>query len=295
MKKLFGHTKGLKANQIRRLENFYRRRVPPEFPVTPELARDMGRLSLEISRQIGLLINRQGKIASVIVGDHQGIVIPPTEAYRAAPGRLKGVRCIHTHLTGERLSGDDLTDLALLRLDLMAAITLTADGQPDRIHIGHILPGASGTAPYRILAPLPAARLNIGCLDLIRSLESELVHVKALHEAAAASERAFLVSLTTDAKAHARQSLAELTELCRSSGIRVIETVLQQRRRVDSRFLVGLGKLQELTILALQKGATLLVFDQELNPSQIRSITDVVDLKVIDRTQLILDLSLIHI
>jgi len=54
--------------------------------------------------------------------------------------------------------------------------------------------------------------------------------------------------------------------------------------------LIGSGKLKSLVITALQKGATLLVFDQELNPSQIRSITDQIDLKVIDRTQLILDI-----
>jgi GTP-binding protein HflX len=85
-------------------------------------------------------------------------------------------------------------------------------------------------------------------------------------------------------------SLAELTELTRTSGIHVADTVLQQRQKVDPRFLMGRGKLQELIILALQNFATLLIFDQELNPSQIRSITDATELKVIDRTQLILDI-----
>ncbi|NNL43778.1 MAG: GTPase HflX, partial [Desulfobacterales bacterium] len=119
MKKLFGNTNGLKTDHIRRLEKFYRRRIPPEFVITFELARDISRLSHEIRRQIGLLINRRGKIACVIVGDYKGIIIPEITGYRAAPGRLTGLRCIHTHLDNDPLSKDDLTDLALLRLDIM--------------------------------------------------------------------------------------------------------------------------------------------------------------------------------
>ncbi|MGB6011796.1 MAG: GTPase HflX, partial [Desulfobacterales bacterium] len=128
MKRLFGNTSGLKASQIRRLENLYRRRLPPQFLITFELARDISRFSCDMRRQIGLLINRQGKIAYVIVGDHQRIVIPDTSEYRTDPGRLKGLRCIHTHLNNEPLTKDDLTDLALLRLDIMAAITITKTG-----------------------------------------------------------------------------------------------------------------------------------------------------------------------
>ena len=134
MKKIFGHTKGLKANQARRLENFYRRRVPAAYITTRELTRDLCQLSREIRRQIGILINRQGKIAFVIVGDYKQIVLPSLENYRGASGRLKGLRCIHTHLQNESLTNDDLTDLTLLRLDMMAAIVADGDGSPRRIH-----------------------------------------------------------------------------------------------------------------------------------------------------------------
>jgi len=122
LKKLYGNTIGLKPNQIKRLGNLYRRRFPPEFLLSHELARDLCRLSREIHRQIGIMVNRRSKVAFVIVGDSKRIVIPPTGEYRAAPGRLTGLRCIHTHLNHEALTTDDLTDLALLRLDLMAVI-----------------------------------------------------------------------------------------------------------------------------------------------------------------------------
>lgn len=290
MKRIFGNIGGLKANQIRRIENLYRRRLPPQFLVTLELASDISKLSHEIRRQIGLLINRQGKIAFVIVGNFQGIVIPDTSEYRTAPGRLKGLRCIHTHLNNEPLTRDDLTDLALLRLDIMAAITMTKEGYLHQVHVGHILPNSSASKPFQIFKPLKPNELDIGCLDLIHSLEAELAHVKSLYEANTGKERALLVSVTTTSKQPAMDSLEELEELADSSGIEIVGTVLQQRRKVDSKFLMGPGKLQDLIILALQKGATLIIFDQELNPAQIRAITNQIDLKIIDRTQLILDI-----
>ena len=290
MKRIFGNIGGLKANQIRRIENLYRRRLPPQFLVTFELARDISKLSHELRRQIGLLINRQGKIAYVIVGSFQGIVIPDTSEYRTAPGRLKGLRCIHTHLNNEPLTRDDLTDLALLRLDIMAAITMTKEGYLHQVHVGHIMPNSSAGKPFQIFKPLKPNELDIGCLDLIHSLEAELAHVKSLYEADTGKERALLVSVTTTSKQPAMGSLEELEELADSSGIEIVGTVLQQRRKVDSKFLMGPGKLQDLIILALQKGATLIIFDQELNPAQIRAITNQIDLKIIDRTQLILDI-----
>jgi GTP-binding protein HflX len=290
MKRLFGNIGGLKAGHTRRLENLYRRRLPPQSLITFELARDISRLSHEIRRQIGLLINRQGKIAYVIVGDHQGIVIPDTSEYRVSPGRFKGLRCIHTHLNNEPLTREDLTDLALLRLDIMAAITMTKAGYLHQVHAGYILPKSSAGKPFEILQPLNPNELDIGCLDLIQSLETELAHVKSLFEADTKKERALLISVTTVSRRTAAASLAELEDLAVSSGIQVVGTVLQQRRKLNTRFLMGMGKLQDLIILALQKGATLIIFDQELNPSQIRSITNKIDLKVIDRTQLILDI-----
>ena len=290
MKKLFGNTNGLKTDHIRRLEKFYRRRIPPEFVITFELARDISRLSHEIRRQIGLLINRRGKIACVIVGDYKGIIIPEITGYRAAPGRLTGLRCIHTHLDNDPLSKDDLTDLALLRLDIMGAISIGEEGRPRLVHISHIMPKFESDMPYQVLDALNPSQLDIGCLDLIKALEAELSRIISLHKSGTGKESALLVSVTTDSQASARDSMAELSELAVSGGIDVVETILQQRKKVDPKFLMGSGKLEEITLLALAKGATLTVFDQELNPSQIRSITDRTDIKVIDRTQLILDI-----
>jgi GTP-binding protein HflX len=290
LKKVFGNIKGLKANQIRRLENFYRRRIPPAFLLTVELTRDLSSLSYEIRRQIAVLVNRQGKIALVIVGDHKQVVLPSLENYRAASGRLKGLRCIHTHLQNEPLTNEDLTDLSLLRLDMMAAIVTNTGGRPLQVHVAHLLPKGNQGKPYEILPALQPNRLDIDCLSVIQALEDELARTGSTHQAGFGKERALLVSISSSSRQQAEESMVELKQLADSGGIEVVGTITQQRTDTDSKFLIGRGKLQDLVIMALQEDAGIIIFDQELNPSQIRSITDQTDLKVIDRTQLILDI-----
>ena len=247
-------------------------------------------MSAEIRRQIALLINRRGRIAFVVVGDAKKIVIPSTRDYRAAPGRLMGLRCVHTHLKSEPLSSDDLTDLALLRLDLMAAIQCDRDGRPVSVHAAHILPGTDRKHPHQLLDPLRPHELDIGCLALIHALEDELARTGAMLDASPDKERALLVGVSSAPRAETEAEMAELRELADSCGMQVIDTVVQQRAQADPRFVIGAGKLQDLAIRALQEGATIIVFDQELNPTQVRSISEQIELKVIDRTQLILDI-----
>ncbi len=291
MKKVWGNTRGLKSGQLKRLENFYRRRVSPDFLITAELARDIGLLSREIQRQIGLLINRIGKIAYVLVGDAQGIFIPELSEYRLNPGRLRGVRCIHTHLKAEPLNQDDLTDLAMLRLDAMAAIELNDEGHPQKVHWAHILPGQDlQRSPYQVMQALLPHQLSVGCTDLILALEREMALIGARTKASTGVERALLFSVTTAPRKKALDSIAELKELCHSGSIEVVDAILQLRKQIDPRTLMGRGKLKELAVQAMQLGVSMVIFDQELNASQIKSITDQIELKVIDRTQLILDI-----
>jgi GTP-binding protein HflX len=219
-------------------------------------------------------------------------VIPNLEKYRSGGGRLKGLRCVHTHLQHDPLTQDDLMDLALLKLDMMAAITMDKEGRPDHIHAAHLLPEPEGMngENWQILPPLLPWDPDVECQALIRSLESQFARKARSQKVKRKWERALLVSVSTAPRRVAEDSMVELRELAESSNIAVVETVIQHRQKIDPRFLMGEGKLSELVILALQKGADLLIFDQELNPSQVRSITDLTDMRVIDRTQLILDI-----
>jgi GTP-binding protein HflX len=290
MKRIYGNLSGLKPSQLKRIERITGRRVSPAVLISAELARDVALISSEIRRQIGLLINRKGKVACVLVGDHHQIFIPGIVAQRVAPGRLTGLRCVHTHLKQEALSQDDLTDLVLLRLDMMATITMTSDGRPDQIFAAHILPGENEAQAYELMPPSDPHHPDRFCLETILALEAEMAQQQALRHAGGNGERAFLISVTTASRREALESLHELQQLAASADIEVIDTILQQRSKIDPRILLGSGKLRDLAISAMQRHVTLMVFDQELNPSQIRSITDQVELKIIDRTQLILDI-----
>ncbi|MBC2734434.1 MAG: GTPase HflX [Desulfobacteraceae bacterium] len=290
MKRLYGNLSGLKPSQLKRIERITGRRVSPAVLISTELARDVARISSEIRRQIGLLINRKGKVACVIVGDHHQIFIPGIVAQRVAAGRLTGLRCVHTHLKPDPLSQEDLTDLVLLRLDMMATITLTPDGRPDQIYAAHILPGENETQAYEVMPPIDPYHPDRFCLETILALEAEMAQQLALRESGGKGERALLISVTTSSRREALDSFHELAQLAASAGIEIVDKILQQRTKIDPRILLGSGKLRDLAILAMQRDATMMVFDQELNPSQIKSITDQVELKVIDRTQLILDI-----
>src|SRR5256714_2600501 len=177
MKNLHGNTHGLKPNQLRRIEKLYQRRVSPDQIVTPEFARQLSELSHETNRQIGALIDRKGYVEYVTVGDARGIELPDFKRVRVAADRFRGLRCVHTHLRGEELTRDDLTDLALLRLDLMAAVEVDArTGLPGVVRAAHILPTSPSvngeSDQFAFLEPAVSRSLNVGFIALMGGLGS---------------------------------------------------------------------------------------------------------------------------
>jgi GTP-binding protein HflX len=271
------------------LERLYRRRIPPRELVTPELARQLAEISREVGRQVGILVNRTGVVTHVIVGDAKGLLIPELPRERGVRGRLKGLRLIHTHLDDSPLSQDDLMDLAFLRLDVMAALAVTPQGLPGILHLAHLLPHEENGKSWIMSKVDHVTHLDLNFAHLVESLEGELAR-SGDGRGPSGRERAILVGVSAKNRVEAEDSMAELTELARSAGLEVAATVIQHRSRMDPRFLMGKGRLTDMVIQALQVGSDLLVFDAELTPAQVRSITDFTELRVIDRTQLILDL-----
>jgi GTP-binding protein HflX len=233
-----------------------------------------------------------------MVGDNRAIELPDFKRVRVASGRFRGLRCVHTHLRGEPLTQDDLTDLALLRLDLMVAIDVdTNTGLSGLVHAAHLLPlhtgdldNASAPDVYGFLEPRMASQLDLDFLALIDSLEDEMARNRHTARRAEVRDRTILVGVATGPLTDAEESMAELAELAASAGVVVQDKIIQRRSAIDPRTVLGKGKLDELIIRALQLGADMLVFDSELSPAQVRSLSEVTDLKIIDRSQLILDI-----
>ena len=292
---------GLKANQLRRLEKMYQRRIPPPQIVTPEFARQLTEISHEIGRQVGVLVDRKGHVTDVVVGDATKIVLPAQDRSRLGHSRFNGLRCLHTHIRGEKgLTHDDLTDLALLRLDLMAAIDVDpSTGLPGMVRAAHLLPakanGPNGdengdAEAFRFLDPQLPGRLDIDFIELITSLEEEMARNRGARRASDNRDRAILVGVTTGTTAEARDSMDELRELAISGGLVTLDEIIQRRSTLDPKTLVGKGKLDDIIIRSLQLGADMIVFDRELSPAQVRAINEATDLKILDRSQLILDI-----
>lgn len=225
----------------------------------------------------------------MIVGDFKGIMIPSLTHIRSQ-GRLKGLRLVHTHLAGEDISDEDLMDLLFLRLDMLSVLKVDDSGLPEKLYSVHLLPDSRNGKNWAFLTPLHPANQEDSFEEFIRALEGEFVRKAGSEKVDLAEDRAILVSVSSQSQIRALESMNELVELARSDDVAVLDTVIQRRRKVNPRLILGKGKLADIMIRALQLGANLLIFDHELNPSQIRSITKHTELRVIDRTQLILDI-----
>ncbi|WP_199728752.1 GTPase HflX [Corallococcus sp. CA053C] len=290
MKEIFGNTLGLKSSEQQRLRNTFRRRVDPHEIVSAELARHLTELSHELNRQVGVLINRKGDIEHVVVGNAHKLELPDIGRARAGQIRLRGLRLVHTHLKSEPLTKDDLTDLALLRLDCVAAVGVGNEGLPGVLHYAHLVP-ENGTGEFWQVYKL--ANVHGEQPDLLATLDAleEELNRKAAARTVSGRERAILVAVCLDGdRARAESSLAELKELARTAGVEVMDSVLQVRREADPRYLIGRGKLDDLNLRSMQSMVDLLIFDKDLTPSQGRHIGEATSLKVLDRTQLILDI-----
>ncbi|PJZ30129.1 GTPase HflX [Leptospira kmetyi] len=259
--------------------------------VSQEISRTLCELSLEISKQIGILIDRSGYVTHVLVGTDNSIEIPFLDRLRTSEARLRGLRLVHTHLKGESLNQEDLTDLALLRLDYITAVIMDSSGNPNGYFSAHVNPESEDEL-WTVLPKQYPGQLTEGILDEIQDIESRLSRSRRNLKDAQKENRAFLVGVYPERNVgrHPNLSMEELKELCRTAEVHVVDTFMQRKNRLDPSTVLGKGKLEEIILKAIQKHVELLVFDLELTPSQAKKISDIADIKVIDRTQLILDI-----
>lgn len=289
MAKISGNTADLKPRQMQRLKNLTERRIRDNAVVSQEFARSLCELSHELMRQIGVLIDRQGHIRFLLVGDAGRIYIPDLPRERAT--RLRGLRLVHTHLRREPLSEEDLSDLTLLRLDYITAVTMTEAGLPAVFYSAHITPGKK--PGYLVQDPAHAGQIPQDFRETISELEAQFQREENQLKLASPLPRALLVGVYTPdmrKKRMPEDSMAELRELCKTAGIEAVAEIIQRRPAIDPTTVIGSGKVKEISVQAVQDRAEMLLFDQELSPAQATRLSRLCDLKILDRTQLILDI-----
>jgi len=294
--RIYGNISGLGSGEEKLFLRLYFRRIDLNSISSHLFNRELCELTHQLGRKVGVLVNRKGAIEYVIIGEDQIILIPDLNLGTIAPGEFRGLRLIRTFRKGDPISQQDLSDLALLRLDLILKVEVSEEGYPGNSYLAHLKPHNQEGGSYEIYPAFPAGQLNLNFTELIAGLEEEFARSRPKGKVPG-QEGVILVKVSLGKKKGARidrfqigQEMAELKALAESSGVMVLDQLVQQRESYHSHYLTGRGKLEEITVRAMQLGAETLVYDHELSPAQVNAIEEYSGLKVIDRSQLILDI-----
>jgi GTPase len=283
------------------LQRLYHQRLPGDRIVTPEFAQRLAAISTEINQPICSYLNRRGQVIRVGVGTPHQTQIPPLELPRYGAERLSGIRCLATSVKAETPGEATLTAMALQRLDALVLMTLTgggferrgggATGYVQQAYLAHLVPHPE--VPWSVSPPLSLDALSKQDLqDLVAGLETEFQKSQSESAAAAASDQVLLVGLMTHEIGPQRfqDGLEELARLVESAGGFVLETLRQKRSQPHPQTVVGQGKVQEIALRAQTIGANLIVFDRDLSPAQVRNLEIQIGIRILDRTEIILDI-----
>lgn len=295
--------KGLKPHQQKQLQRLYQLRLPPDRLVTVEFAQRLGSLTQELEgRPISVYLNRRGQVIRVGVGSPFETQIPAWELPRQGAERLSGIRCITTQM-GEGGPGQKaLTAMALQRLDALITLSVSksgghrrrggaATGFVHRAYLAHLLP--EGERRWQVSEPLPLGILAEQDLqELVAELEDGFRRQLTARQVDLDQDRAILVGLQESGQSYEdlMDGLAELSRLVESVGGQVLQALWQRREGPNSATVIGSGKVQELALLVQDLGANLVVFDRELTPSQVRTLEEALGVRVVDRSEVILDI-----
>ena len=231
----------------------------------------------------------------VVVGDATRIYLPDIGRQRGGGG-LRGLRHIHTTLGDAELKQEDITDVTKLRLDLVGIVGVNSEGRPLDFQLAHLptedRPALGGKDVERYRFP-DVFKIDFEFLETVEAIERRLNRQHAARKATDGVARATLIGVYED-KHDVDWRQAEMVELASTAGVQIEHRIAQVRSRPDPKFVVGKGKLEEVVLQCLDEDIELLIFDNDLTPAQARSLASSTDLKIIDRTQLILDIFAQH-
>ncbi|WP_348247021.1 GTPase HflX [Leptolyngbya sp. GB1-A1] len=301
METIYGQLQGLKPSQLKQLQRLYHQRLPGDRLTTPEFAQRLAAISTEIDQPVSTYINRRGQVIRVGVGTVRQTQIPLLELPRYGAERLSGIRCVTTNLKSESPSEATLTAMALQRLDALVMLVLSgggferrgggATGYVKETYLAHLVPHPE--ARWTVSPPLSLDSIALqDFLDLTEGLEEEFRRDYVAQQVAAGHDRVLLVGLMTEGlnAKQFRDRLVEVARLIETAGGEVLEVLHQRRSSPHPQTVVGEGKVQEIALAAQTVGANLVVFDRDLSPAQMRNLEMQIGVRVVDRTEVILDI-----
>jgi GTP-binding protein HflX len=284
---------------------------------TPEFAQRLAAISTDIKQPLCTYINRRGQVIRVGVGTPSQTKIPPLELPRYGAERLSGIRCIATQLKSETPKESALTAMVIQRLDALVVLSVTESGFERRgggatgyvreVYLAHSVPpteqsvqnqdNSAQTAglelSWHVSPPMSLDMLTKqDFLDLVEGLESEFRREFVAQQVDVDQDRVLIVGLMTEdvSKERFEDGLAEIARLVETAGGQVLQTMRQKRSRPHPQTVVGAGKVQEIALTVQTVGANLVVFDRDLSPAQVRNLESETGVRVVDRTEVILDI-----
>lgn len=260
------------------------------------MARTLAQISSEINKTISLLINRRGKVHIVFLGDaHEVDFEKLLGRSREAKYRLRGYSLIHSHLKDSKLSNNDLATLINERLDLIGVVEVFKEGHVGKLEFAHITPpNGNLDMKWEIYRYNDIGRIDIDWNFLLNEIEKKLEKSYLDNGGNLKNEGVMLVGFDTKFKSDAENSLDELKSLAKSAGKIVLDSMIQVRKKIDPRYLIGKGKLRDILLTAKHIGAETIIFDVELTPAQVSVISEETTLNIIDRNQLIFEIFAKH-
>ena len=289
-----GDTANIKTYILEKLKAIYTLSVPIGQLSTKELNERMLEVTELLNREVAVYINRQGKILQVSLGDADTVDLPVFQKQARSDRRLSGIRCIHTHPSGDvRLSEPDLSSLRRLRFDCMAAI----GRHPQEGVIGTMgfftgKQTEAGIEELRQYGPVKEKTLDQVNLNMLITVVNKNLAANSLKITSDETERAVLAGLERPGQ-HlfpVEESMDELARLADTAGAVIAGRFTQRKERPDAAFFLGRGKVSEIAMEIQNTDANLLILDDELTPSQQHNLEQMLGIKVIDRTALILDI-----
>lgn len=275
-----GDLSGIRSSQIQELKNIAQLKTERSELIHPEILAELVRLTQLWNREIAIYLARSGTLLAIAVGQHATVTLPPIKGRSIG----KHLRCIHTHPNGDfRLSSLDYSALDSLQLESMASAGVH-DGKLSGIQIAI----RTGEREHHIVNLSPQNLNSFDYNETLLDLNKETTITNK--EMPPGKERAFLIALQDGDQESSYEDLNELRELARSAGVDVVGQLVQLRRYGQSRSYLGSGKLKELLHLLQDTKADVVICDDELSPTQQRTLEAETSLKILDRTGLILDI-----
>lgn len=296
MAEITGNLGDIKKSLIEYIETFHGQVYESGSYIPTELLDMMRQVTCALSREIAVCLDRKNRVVAISLGDSRSVSLPDTDGKRSAV-RLCGIRLLHTHPNGSALPSEvDLNSLYTMRYDSMVVIGVNTEKETvTGISASMLTREPNGEFSRRTALHGPVLPSQSSLLDPLFD-EAEALDREApsrFEETAEKCSRAILVGVICDGGGSGgspETELRELGELTKTAGAIPVAYHVQRRPSPDSRLYIGRGLADELTLERQALDAELLIFDDELSPSQIRNLEELIGARVIDRTALILDI-----